>query len=191
VQVEHRAGRSIVTARLILFLAAGYVSALLVVAGAGHALRLGAFVETLRRHAIVVEPFAAPAAACVAVAETVLGAGLLAAVLAGNQAAAMRLFAACGLLAAIYVGYLVMLLKRKAGGSCGCLPVAAPLTEMSLLPAAGILCFSALGMLAALADPIASQGVAVLGLAWGVLLSLLSILLPATMPRPVDAAPID
>lgn len=179
------------TARLILFLAAGYVSALLVVAGAGHAFRLGAFVETLRRHAIVARPLAAPAAACVAMVETVFGAGLLAAVLAGNQAGAMRLFGACGLLAACYVGYVVMLLNRKAGGSCGCLPVAAPLTEMSLLPAAGILCCCALGMLAALADPIASKGVSMLGLAWGVLLSLLSILLAATMPHPMDAARVD
>jgi hypothetical protein len=175
----------------MLFLAAGYVSALLAAAGAGHALRLGAFVETLRRHGMVVEPFAGPAAACVAVAEIVLGAGLLASVLAANQAAALRLFGACGLLAVVYAGYLAMLLKRNVHGACGCLPVATPLTEMSLLPAAGILCFSALGILVALADPIASQPAAALGLAWGVLLSVLSILLPASMPRPLDAARSD
>ena len=176
------------TAGLILFLAAGYVSVLLAAAGAGHALRLGAFRETLRRHAIVPEPLAGLAAAAGAMAETILGAGLLAAALTANQTATLGLFAGCGLLAAAFAGYLALLLRRGAGSSCGCLPVAAPLTEMSLLPAAGIVGFSALGALAALADPVANAPAAALGFTWGAVLALLAVLLAASMPRPLEAA---
>jgi hypothetical protein len=180
-----------VAASLILFLACGYVVVLLGVAGAAHIVRLTSFMQTVQTHGIIPPLFASAIAVVVALVEVLCAGALAGAVILGGRTAALFCFSACGILGVMFLAYLATLLKRSTGGSCGCLPVDSPVTGISMIPAAGIVLFCALGALARMTDPSPSLMASGLGLAWGVMYSLLAVLLAASMPGPEASATLE
>jgi hypothetical protein len=180
-----------VAASFILFLACGYVAVLLGAAGVAHMARLRSFMQTVQAHGIVPPRFAPAVAVVVAVLEVLCAGALAAALILDGRTATLLCFGTCGLLGLMFLAYLAALLRRSTGGSCGCLPVDSPVTGISIIPAAGIVLFCVLGALARTTDPSPNLMASSLGLAWGVMYSLLVVLLAASMPRPQVAATLE
>lgn len=114
--------------------------ALMAPAALGHALRPGALARTIRTQATLpgarTAGWAAPAyAAALVVAE--LGVTALAAVsLAGDST---RLAGVALVVAGVgFVAYVARLLARHYDGDCGCTPLAATVTRLSLVPGAAL-----------------------------------------------------
>lgn len=166
--------------------ACGYVGATFLLSGGYHAIALGKFRKHLRRHQIVPRSLRAAVAVAVTVFELVMG---CAAVMIGFQGSStMTRTAVFGLSAAagfLFLLYLRSLLRRGAGGDCGCLPLNSPLTPVSLFPAAAILGVSVLGAASTVAGSgsVVRDSVLLLFPAgWGITLACLAPLFPATMP---------
>lgn len=170
--------------------ALAFVAALLAVTGGGHLVGLPGFARLLRRHDLVPAALVAPAALTVTAAELALAAAAAAALAAGDPRLAALAFAAALAVGAGFLAYLGRLLRSGHTGSCGCSPLATPLTPASFAPAAGLAIAGALGLAAGGAGggfailPAAPAGSAwsALPAAWGVALVVLVLLLPATAP---------
>jgi hypothetical protein len=97
--------------------------------------------------------------------------------------------AACGV---AFLVYLRRLLAQPAGAeSCGCSPLASPLTRVSLVPSVALLAVSAAGLAAGMLqgasiEPLPGSGtLLMLSVGWGATLALLVLVLPAVvLPRP-------
>ena len=166
--------------------ACGYVGATFLLSGGYHAIALGTFRKNLRRHRILPRSLQTAAAVSVTVFELALA---CAAVLmsfresgAIPRAAVFGLSAAAGLL---FLLYLRSLLRKGAGGECGCLPLDSPLTPVSLFPAAAILGVSVLGAASTVAgggSTVRDSALLFFPAAWAITLACLAPLFPATMP---------
>jgi hypothetical protein len=168
-----------------------YVATTLLVSAVSHAVRFGSFRDLIRDHAIIPSR-GAPLAACLTLlAEATVGAAALVLLLRQSAtAAALLLFAAVGALGIGFLLYIRRLLRRPHTGSgCGCTPLSSPLTPASQLPSAALAVVSATALAAvALLDTRQAAGfdsggsLSALAPLWGVSLSFLVMLVPASMP---------
>jgi hypothetical protein len=167
-----------------------FLGAVLLSTGIGHAVGLARFAALVRAHGIVPAPWSLPVAAAVAALEIGLGGAIAFAVFgpAAHLAPwALALgSAACGV---AFLGYLRRLLRQPdRAQSCGCSPLASPLTGVSLVPAVALLTVSAVGLGAGMLqgtspEPLAGGGVLrLLSIGWGATLALLVLVLPAVVP---------
>jgi len=170
-----------------------FLGAVLLGTGIGHAAGFARFAALVRGHGIVPAPWSGPVAAAVAALEIGIG-GALALALVGSAVHvapwALALgSAACGV---AFLVYLRRLLRQPARAqSCGCSPLASPLTGVSLVPSVALLTVSAVGLGAGMLqgsspEPLAGGGVLrLLSIGWGATLALLVLVLPAVvLPRP-------
>lgn len=177
----------------VYYLAVGYVAATLLTSGMSHGMGLAGFRDVVRSHGFVPASLATPVAAFVTILELAAGGAALAVLLSEEAAArASLLFAVCAVMGVAFALYVRRLLRRPEGiTSCGCSPFESPLTWASVVPACALLLASALGLAAAafgwgrpLDAAYQSLGISViLPLVWGVTLSLIINLLPASVPR--------
>ncbi|HEX8071329.1 MAG TPA: MauE/DoxX family redox-associated membrane protein [Pyrinomonadaceae bacterium] len=178
----------------IYYLSLGYVAATLLTSGIGHALGAARFRDLVRAHDIIPRDLVPATTLLVIAFELIAGAGALAVLLKAELVArAALLFAGCAVAGGAFACYIRRLLRRPGRvSSCGCSPLAGPLTPVAVVPACALLLLSALGLVAAGLGYGRALGVAygllggavALPLAWGVTLALLIIMLPASMPRP-------
>jgi hypothetical protein len=178
----------------VYYLSLGYVAATLMTSGFGHVLGVAHFRDLVRAHSIIPAGLVTATALLVMAFELVAGGSSLAVLLKAEIAArASLLFAVCAAAGVAFAFYIRRLLRRPEGvTSCGCSPLAGPLTPVSIVPAFALLLMSVLGMVAASLGYGRPLGVAygllgisvALPLVWGVTLALIIIMLPASMPRP-------
>lgn len=165
-----------------------FVAVLLAATGGAHLVGLPGFARLLRRHGIVPASLAVPAATALTLAELTLAAAAMTALAGGDPRLAGIAFGAALALGGGFVAYLRALLRSGHTGSCGCSPLATPLTPASFAPAVGLIAAGTLGLLATGGGfaglPVPPAGVAgsALAGAWGVALVALVLLLPATAP---------
>jgi len=173
-----------------------FVAALCGATGGAHLAGLPGFSRLLRRHALLPSGLAAPAAVAVAGAELAIAAAAVAALAGGDPRLAAAAFAGAAAVGAAFLAYLRRLLASGHTGSCGCTPLASPLTPASFVPAAGLVVTGALGLaaggaaggFAALPALPAGAPWSALAAGWGLVLVALVLLLPATAPGRVGEA---
>lgn len=175
-----------------------YLMCTFAISGLGHLTRFSHLTQTLRAHAIVPARVVLPTAALLTVFELTVAAFALRALLRIRAAAIdLAVLGACVVAGVGFVLYLRRLLRTSRSSTCGCLPVRAPLTPLSLAPAGGVALLSAVGFVSALVLPqpapavLHQLGPAAQWLppAWGLVLAGLVVLLPASMPHNVAVAP--
>lgn len=168
------------------------VAAVLLATGGAHLAGLGGFARLLRRHGLVPAVFAAPLAAGLGLGELAVGAAALAALAGGDPRLATAAFTAALGAGVAFLVYLRRLLVAGHTGSCGCSPLASPLTPASFVPASALVAAGVLGLLARWAAnpaPPFSDAWSGLAVAWGLTLAALVLLLPASAPgRAVETA---
>ena len=119
------------------------IGVMLAVSGLAHACRVNSLQDLLREHALLAPAACGPIAVALTAVELGLGAGALWVLATGRWG--LVLAPATVALSLAFVGYVVALLRRgPSDTSCGCTPLASPLTEASLVPpltllAAGLL----------------------------------------------------
>lgn len=174
-----------------------FVAASLLATGGAHLIGLPGFARLLRQHGLLPGVLAAPLAVVVTGAELAIALAALAA-LAGSDPGfgpwlGTTAFAASLAAGGVFLVYLRRLRRTGHSGSCGCSPLASPLTPASFAPAAFLAATGALGLLARwAAAPISLSLQAWSGLAitWGVTLAGIVLLLPASAPGKVlEAGP--
>lgn len=169
-----------------------FVAAALLATGGAHLAGLPGFARLLRQHGLLPGGLAAPLAAAVTGAELATGLAALAA-LSGRDPGSgpwsgTWAFAASLVAGVAFLVYLRRLWRAGHTGSCGCSPLASPLTPASFAPATFLAATGALGLLARWAGapaPPALQVWSGLAIAWGVTLAGLVLLLPASAPGKV------
>ncbi len=168
-----------------------FVAAVLLATGGAHLAGLGGFKRLLRQHGLLPGGLAAPLAVLVTGAELTVGLAALVALVGGESGLGRAAFAAALGVGGAFVVYLRRLLRAGHTGSCGCSPLASPLTPASFVPAASLVATGAFGLLArwtATAAPLPSRGWSGLAIAWGLTLAALVLLLPASAPGNVAEA---
>lgn len=165
--------------------ALAFLSALWLVTGLGHGLAWNRFRRTITSHRVIPPLWGLLAAAVIPPAELGLGIGALGS-LARNGSLPAWVSLGSAALALVFGLYLVGLLRRgpAPGVSCGCSPLAGPLTPLSLLPALAVGIASLAGGAAASVDVagVAAElppGASVLAALWGLTLAGLVLLIPA------------
>jgi hypothetical protein len=171
-----------------------FVAASLLATGGAHLIGLPGFARLLRQHGLLPGVLATPLA--VVVTGTELAIALAA--LAGSDPRfgpwlGTTAFAASLAAGGVFLAYLRRLRRSGHSGSCGCSPLASPLTPASFAPAAFLATTGALGLLARWAAapiPLSLQAWSGLAIAWGVTLAGVVLLLPASAPGKVlEVAP--
>lgn len=161
------------------------VAAVLLATGGAHLAGLGGFSRLLGHHGLVPGALAAPLAVGVTLGELAAGAAALAALAGGDPRLGTTAFATALGAGAAFIVYLRRLLEAGHTGSCGCSPLASPLTPASFVPASALAVAGVLGLVARwAAGPAPPPGGAwsALPVAWGVTLAALVLLLPASAP---------
>ena len=169
------------------------VATLLATTGGFHLLHLRRVAGVLDDHGIVRRARPGVAAFVLTMSELAIAAIALVALTTGEwriAAVASSTALAAGL---GFVMYLHRLLQAGHSGSCGCTPLDAALTPASFAPAVALAAAGALGLSASLvggSDPVSGAAWTALPVAWGLALTGLVVLLPATAPqlRPTDAS---
>ncbi|MGA7733370.1 MAG: MauE/DoxX family redox-associated membrane protein [Chloroflexia bacterium] len=179
------------------YLSLAYVAATLLTSGIGHVLGFARFRALVGSHGIIPARFATLVLIIAATFEVAAGSTAVAMLLNTEIAPfAPLLFAIVAALACAFALYIRLLLRRPVGvTSCGCSPFAGPLTPMSIVPAAALLLMSALGLVVTGLGFSSSLNIGyellgfaiVLPLAWGISLSMVVFLLPATLLGPTAA----
>lgn len=169
-----------------------FVAATLLATGGAHLIGLPGFARLLRQHDLLPRALAAPLAVMVTGAELAIALTALAALAGSDPGGAPWLgtaaFAASLAAGGIFLVYLRRLRRAGHTGSCGCSPLASPLTPASFAPAAFLAATGAFGLLARWATASASPPLPAwsgLAIAWGVTLAGLVLLLPASAPGKV------
>lgn len=167
-----------------------FVAATLLATGSAHLVGVAGFARLLRQHGLLPDALAAPLAMLVTGTELTIGLAALAALLGGDPRLATAAFAAALGAGGMFVVYLRRLVRAGHTGSCGCSPLASPLTPASFVPAASLVATGAIGLLARWATvALPRPGVwSSLAIAWGLTLAALVLLLPATAPGNVAEA---
>ena len=177
----------------VYFFSLAYVAATLLAGGVGHLRGFAQFRSLVRSHGIVRARFSMPISIFVVAVELVAGSFALA-ILFGPDAATRRslLLAACSVVACAFMLYVRQLLLKPLGiTSCGCTPIASPLTPASIVPAAALLLVSVAGFAATAFRPGQSPAVTndlaviftALPVISGVTLAGIIILVPASIPQ--------
>ncbi len=170
-----------------------FVAFTLLATGGAHLAGLPGFARLLRQHGLLPGVLAAPLAVVVAGGELASGLAALAALAGGEPRLGTAAFAAALGAGAAFLAYLRRLLRAGHTGSCGCSPLASPLTPASFVPAASLVVVGAMGLLArwaAASDALAPRAWSGLAVAWGVTLAALVLLLPASAPgKTLEAEP--
>jgi hypothetical protein len=167
------------------------VAATLLATGGAHLAGLPGFARLLRQHDLLPGALAAPLAVGVTGAELAIGLAALAALSGGDPRLGTAAFAASLAAGGVFLVYLRRLRRAGHTGSCGCSPLASPLTPASFAPAAFLAATGAFGLLARWASASASlspRAWSGLAIAWGVTLAGLVLLLPASAPGKVREA---
>lgn len=168
-----------------------FVAATLLATGASHLAGLRGFTGLLRQHGLLPGGLAAPLAVLVTGAELTVGVAAVAALGGASPLLSTASFAAAFGLGGAFVVYLRRLLAAGHNGSCGCSPLASPLTAASVVPAGSLIAVGAGGLLARLSDAaevLPPQPWSSLAVGWGLTLAILVLLLPATSPGRVAGA---
>jgi hypothetical protein len=173
----------------IYYIALSYVAASLIASAVHHVTRLAGFSDIVRYHRIISPSFAMPLAIFVTVFELVVGSTALAALfIAEVSAQTPLLFSVCTATGLAFALYVRQLLRSPEGiTSCGCSSFASPLTIASIIPALTLVLMSLLGLVTntfGFGNALNPRFLMVQPLLWGVTLSLIINLLPASMPRP-------
>jgi hypothetical protein len=171
-----------------LYFGLAYAAATLLASGLAHVVYFRRFLTTVRAHRVLPPVWAPPVVFAVVGWELAAG-GLAAGMLASTRPATLAapLFGSCALAGCAFWLYVRRLLSRPVrAASCGCSPLASPLTPASLAPSVALALASALGLAAAGFGP---EGAVAIGAAlppavWGCTLAGLLILLPAAAPAP-------
>lgn len=166
-----------------------FLSAMLLASGVGHALGFVRFRALIRGHGIVPVPWSGLVAGVVTASELGMGAAMAGVLLRPASTPSEAALAAGSALAALaFQFYLRRLLRQPVRThSCGCSPLASPLTAASLAPSASLLLASAVGLGTALlqgatAFRMPSEGlVRLLPAGWGATLAFLVLVLPAVV----------
>lgn len=170
-----------------------FVASALLATGGAHFAGLPGFARLLREHGLLPGTIALPLAVLVAGVELASGLAALGALASGKPRLATAAFAAALGAGAAFLVYLRRLLRAGHTGSCGCSPLASPLTPASFVPAASLVAAGAIGLLvrwAATSDALVPRSWGGLAIAWGVTLAALVLLLPASAPgKTLEAAP--
>lgn len=169
-----------------------FLSAMLLASGVGHAVAFARFRTLIRGHGIVLGPWSGLVAAVVTASELGIGAAMVGVLLRPASSPLGATLAAGSAVAGLaFLLYLRRLLRQPVRThSCGCSPLASPLTGVSLVPSASLLMASAVGLgtvllQGAAAFRMASEGlVRLLPAGWGATLAFLVLVLPAVVvPR--------
>lgn len=170
-----------------------FVAASLLATGGAHLVGLPGFARLLLQHGLLPGVLAAPLAVVVTGAELAVALAALAALAGSDARFGTGAFAASLAAGGVFLVYLRRLRRAGHSGSCGCSPLASPLTPASFAPAAFLATTGALGLLARwAAAPISLslQAWSGLAIAWGVTLAGVVLLLPASAPGKVlEAGP--
>jgi hypothetical protein len=171
-----------------------FLAALLLSSGVAHVLNFPAFRATLDTHGIVPAGPLTLTALAVTVTEIIAASLTLGAAWSGSDALAALVFAGGVLAGAGCLLYVRRLLRSPVPVStCGCSPLASPVTHASLVPAAslalvssgglGAVWLEAMGAVGAARPEMFSSGVmATLPVAWGLTLAGIVWLFPAAAP---------
>lgn len=175
-----------------------FLATMLLTSGAAHVFNVSAFRETIDRHGLV--PTAARTVAALAVIVAEIAVGLLTIVAARSASDGLAAFVFGGsVLAGVgFVLYLRKLLRSPVPmATCGCSPLASPLTHASLVPAASLALVSGAGLVVVWLGSVAWPGftgligaarpmtfdsgpMATLPVAWGLTFAGIVWLIPAT-----------
>lgn len=163
-----------------------YIAAVLLLSGIGHVVRLTSFRELIDEQRVLPARLAGVIAVAVCALELVAGAAALVALAdpANGMLRTLVFIGAAGLGAAFWV-YLRQLLRQPGlVRSCGCSPLSAPLTRVSVVPAIGLL-LAALGGLAVVGQTTAeAEGLPILlPSLWGATFAAIALLYPASVLR--------
>lgn len=170
-----------------------YLAATLLPSGVSHLFGFGSFRDLLRTHAIIPQRLATPVALTTLLAELVAGSAALILLPLHRAAAAMLLFGGTAVVGLGFLLYVRRLLGRPGRAvSCGCSPLAAPLTSASVLPGAMLAVVSVTALaVTVIGDrlPGVPTGEFVGALSWfpplsGVTLAAVVMLVPASAPSP-------
>lgn len=162
-----------------------FLAATLLATGGSHLADLRGFPRLLRHHGLLPAALAAPVAWLVTGVELAIGLAALKALLDPQPYLATVGFGAGLGIGGVFLIYLRRLLRAGRASSCGCSPLASPLTPASLVPAASLVVAGLVGLLArssAVATSLPPRAWSRLAVAWGVALAGLVLLLPATAP---------
>jgi hypothetical protein len=165
-----------------------YVAVTLLASGVGHVVRFGAFRDLVRTHGLIPARLAPAVALVTVLAEVGFGAAALFLVPPGSRSGTyVVIFAGPVVLGLAFVGYVRQLLRsRSRATSCGCSPLAGPLTSAALLPGAALSLVSVTTLVAAalaVTEPVGDPLSWVLPALWGATLAMVVMLVPASVPR--------
>lgn len=181
----------------VVLLGLSHLLVLLSVTGAGHVLAPRRMSESITAHGIVPHPFVAVAATAVPAVELGIAALAAVALLTGRDILAGATLVGGFALGLMFLAYLGSLIRSGVHADCGCTPLQAPLTSASAAPSIALAASCGLGVAAMVLGGAADVGqvtgpnqhgqVAVtlwslIPIAWGPVLALLVILVPATVP---------
>ena len=168
---------------LFYFFAAGYLATTLLTSGFGHAVQFRWFQSDLRSHKVLPPRSIWLAAALITLLELAAGTAAVRALLFERQGVGTLLVSF--VLGLAFLAYVVKLLSAAVPPqSCGCSVIESPLTPASVAPATGLILAALLGLAVTLGGERAGGAQeAALGVAWGITLAGLTLLLPATMPE--------
>jgi hypothetical protein len=177
----------------VYYLSLSFIAATLLASGSGHLFGFSGFRAVMQSHNVVRPGFTTLVAIVISVFELVAGSASLVALLSnGTTPLTALLFVLCAIAGCAFVWYIRQLLRNPTGiASCGCSPLTSPLTPASLVPATALLVVSAAGLATTsfgfdlplhLSYERLSIAVA-LPLVWGVTLAMITMLLPASVPR--------
>ncbi len=160
---------------------------MLLAGGLGHALRLRAFAKLLQAHGILPRGWTFSLATAMVMCELVPGSSAILLLASFDpRPLAAWIFAWCllvGLCFWLYVRRLLIMPVRAE--SCGCSPLASPLTPTSLGPSITLVATSTLGLVGTFIGPgelPTPLAVAIVPALWGVTFSGLMVVFPAVAP---------
>ncbi len=167
-----------------LFFALAYNAALFLASAVAHIAHLKSFRQLIQEHRVLPPASATLIAAVVCGFElTVGGAALFALEQFASPRMRISVLVSAAMAGVAFWLYLRQLLRKSTGvTSCGCSPLAAPLTRASLAPSIGVVCISVFGLAGvggtSYRDPGLPVGLACL---WGVAFAGLTVLYPAAI----------
>jgi hypothetical protein len=171
-----------------------YLAVTLLASGVGHVVRFRSFRDLVRTHGLVPARLATAVALLTMLAEVGFGAAALVLVAQRpDPGTDVLLFAGPAVLGLLFVGYVRRLLRRPGRAtSCGCSPLAGPLTPAALVPGVALALVSATALVAAAlaitTAPVAAAATDapwLLSVLWGATLAIVVLLVPAAVPRGV------
>lgn len=166
-----------------------FLAGIWLTAGVGHVVAWSRFRRTIVAHRLIAPIWAPLVATAVPILELILGGLAARTVLRGEALPASVCLGSAGL-ALLFGLYLNGLLHRGPvpGVSCGCSPLAGPVTPWSLLPAWTVLFATLAGGALGDVDPAAVSSIPAgghsLAVLWGLTVSGLVLLLPAVAADP-------